>query len=81
MLFPAALAKPISHFGLVHCEPLGTDGVHNIFSTTLGQLAHMLDKLHCSALLLSHRDQIRRTQLVAHQVGLNLEGKGQAELH
>lgn len=74
-LLPTALGKAISHFGLVHGKPLGTDSLHNIFSTVLSQLAHVLDKLHCSGLLLSHRDQIGRTQLVAHQVRLDLKQK------
>ncbi|KAI1237822.1 hypothetical protein IHE44_0013909 [Lamprotornis superbus] len=72
-LLPGALGKPISHLGLVHCEPLGTDGPHDVVAAALGQLAHALDQLHGARLLLPHRHQVGRAQLVAHHVRLDLQ--------
>lgn len=70
---PRALGKPISHLGLVHGEPLGTDGLDDVVAAALGQLPHVLHELHGPALLLPHRHQVRRAQLVAQHVGLDLK--------
>ncbi|KAL2303654.1 hypothetical protein Nmel_008931, partial [Mimus melanotis] len=56
-LLPSALGKPVPHLGLVHCEPLGTDGRDDVVAAALGQLAHVLDQLHGARLLLPHRHQ------------------------
>lgn len=75
-LLPSALGKPISPLGLVHGEPLGTDGLDNVVAAAVGQLAHALHQLHGPRLLLPHRHQVRRAQLVAQQVGLDLSTRG-----
>lgn len=79
-LLSSALGKPISRLGLVHCEPLGTDGLDDVVATALGQLPHVLDQLHGACLLLPHRHQVRRAQLVAHHVRLDLKHHRQSEL-